>query len=373
MLAVVSSLWKHLSNVRDYRRIFHIVLLVAIAAVAGYLAQVVRLPGAWLIGPMLVGMGAAMSGLMRLRFPNWVMFGLQGVIGTLVAGAFDPAAFPKIAANWIAVLISVSGTLAASVLVGLLLARWSSLHRATATLGTLPGGASAMVTMSMALGADTPSVAVMQYIRVVFSVLSASLVARLAITMSGSATSTGLGSLAASGTDTDLLSTYVLTAGIAATGVLVGSRLRIPAGYMILPLVLGVAASEFGIVRPAWPPGVPEAAYVFMGLSVGLLFDRMALRVIGPQLPAMLASIMGLITLCGALGVLLANLAGTDYLTGFLATTPGGLDSLPAIALTSGADVSLVVAIQMARLFGVVLIGPPLARWLLARGRPRQA
>lgn len=355
---------------RDYRKILRIVLLVVIAAVAGYVAQLLRLPGAWLIGPMLVGMGAAMSGLMRLRFPTWVMFGLQGVIGTLVAGAFDPAAFPKIAANWVAVLISVSGTLAASVLVGLLLARFSSLHRATATLGTLPGGASAMVTMSLALGADTPSVAVMQYIRVVLAVLSASLVGRAAIALNGSVAPTGLSTLVAPEMSGNLLSTYALTAVIATVGVLLGSRMRIPAGYMILPLVLGVAASEFGIVRPAWPPGIPEIAYVFMGLSVGLLFDRMALRVIGPQLPAMLVSIVGLIALCGALGVILANLAGTDYLTGFLATTPGGLDSLPAIALTSGADVSLVVAIQMARLFGVVLIGPPLARWLLSRGTP---
>ena len=358
---------------RDIRRILRVLLLIAIAAMAGLLVQMLQLPGAWLIGPMLVGMGAAMSGLVRLRFPTWMMFGLQGIVGTLVAGAFDPAAFPKIAANWVAVLISVSGTLAASVLVGLVLARASSLHRATATLGTLPGGASAMVTMSLALGADTPSVAVMQYIRVILAVLSASLVGRVAIAMSGSTASTGMSTFVPPETSGNLNSTYALTAVIAAVGVLLGSRLRIPAGYMILPLVLGVAASEIGIVRPAWPPGVAEVAYVFMGLSVGLLFDRMALRVIGPQLPAMLASIIGLIVLCGALGFLLAYLVGTDYLTGFLATTPGGLDSLPAIALTSGADVSLVVAIQMARLFGVVLIGPPLARWLLARGTPRQA
>jgi len=35
--------------------------------------------------------------------------------------------------------------------------------------------------------------------------------------------------------------------------------------------------------------------------------------------------------------------------------------------MTSGADVSLMLSVQMVRLFAVVLIGPPLARWLLQR------
>ena len=60
-------------------------------------------------------------------------------------------------------------------------------------------------------------------------------------------------------------------------------------------------------------------------------------------------------------------IGGTDYLTGYLATTPGGMDSIAVVALGSGADVSFLVAVQMVRLLATVLAGPALARWLLGQ------
>lgn len=345
-------------------------MLIALAVgamTAGLLTQAARVPGAWLIGPMLVGLAAGVSGLAVPRLPRPFLVASQGVVGTLMAGAFDPASVPMIVANWLAVTVTVAGTMLASVAVGIGLTRATPLHRATATLGTLPGGAQGMVAMSVELGADTRAVALMQYARVVLAVLSASLVGRVAIALGAtprSAAGDAFGGVAAA---TDIR-TYLLTATIAALGVWLAPRLRVPAGLFIGPLVLGIVAAEVGVVRTAWPIGFAQAAYVVLGLYVGLMFDRTAVRRVSRQLPAIVASIVALIGLCGLLGLVLVRLTGTDYLTAFLATTPGGLDSLPAIGLSAGADVSLMLAVQMARLFAVVLVGPPLARWLLGRG-----
>lgn len=54
-----------------------------------------------------------------------------------------------------------------------------------------------------------------------------------------------------------------------------------------------------------------------------------------------------------------------DYLSVFLATSPGGLDSLSIIAMEAGGDVGLVVTLQTLRLFAVVLLTPPLVRLCL--------
>jgi len=51
-----------------------------------------------------------------------------------------------------------------------------------------------------------------------------------------------------------------------------------------------------------------------------------------------------------------------DALTAYLATTPGGLDSVTAIALGSGANVPLVLAVQTLRVFVVILSGPSVAK-----------
>ncbi len=70
---------------------------------------------------------------------------------------------------------------------------------------------------------------------------------------------------------------------------------------------------------------------------------------------------------CATLGWLLVVLAGADPLTAYLATTPGGIDSVAITAIDSGADSSLVLALQMLRLFAVLLTAPLLARWLARR------
>ncbi|MBA2534512.1 MAG: AbrB family transcriptional regulator, partial [Rubrobacter sp.] len=118
-----------------------------------------------------------------------------------------------------------------------------------------------------------------------------------------------------------------------------------------------------GVVQLAWPQGVPQAAYLVLGLWVGLLFDGASVKRAGRLLPVVLASTVGLVLACAALGWVLAAVTGIDGITAYLATTPGGIDSVAIVALGSGADAALVLAVQMLRLLAVVLAGSFLG-WL---------
>ncbi len=53
-----------------------------------------------------------------------------------------------------------------------------------------------------------------------------------------------------------------------------------------------------------------------------------------------------------------------DRLTAYLATTPGGLFAVLATAADSGSDVTYVLAVQVIRVFAMLLVAPLLARWL---------
>jgi uncharacterized protein len=66
--------------------------------------------------------------------------------------------------------------------------------------------------------------------------------------------------------------------------------------------------------------------------------------------------------MCGGLAFALHEAAGTDALTAYLATSPGGADAVAIIAASSPVDVSFVMAMQIGRLLLVILIGPTLAR-----------
>ena len=63
---------------------------------------------------------------------------------------------------------------------------------------------------------------------------------------------------------------------------------------------------------------------------------------------------------------MLHHFSAYDSLTAYLATTPGGLDSVILLAMGSDThtDVPFVVAAQTLRLFLVILTGPLVAKWI---------
>jgi membrane AbrB-like protein len=298
--------------------------------------------------------------------PRWGRIASLAVVGGMLAATFRPSVLPLLAGHWLPVSLVVAATLLLSLGAGLLLSGLVRIDRKTAALGALPGAASGMLAMSDPLGADARLVALMQYTRVVVVVVTATLVGRLA---SGAAPQqiSGQGLQAAPG-GVDLLvqgtvPTYAVTVLVAVLGAWAGTRLRLPAGALLGPLILGVALAELGIVHLAWPPGVPQAAYLVLGLWVGLLFDGASVKRAGRLFPSVLASTVGLVLACAVLGWALAALTGIDGMTAYLATTPGGIESVAIVALGTGADAPLVLAVQMLRLLAVVFAGSLLGRW----------
>jgi uncharacterized protein len=333
---------------------------------AGLSAQSAGLPAGWLVGPMLVALALALVWKEHPTVPRWGRVASLAVVGGMLAATFRPSVLPLVAGHWLPVILVVGVTLLLSLGAGLLLSGLVRIDGKTAALGSLPGAASGMLAMSDPLGADARLVALMQYTRVVVVVVTATLVGRL---VAGTAPQpiSGQG-LQAAPEKVDLLvqgtlPTYAATVLVAVLGAWAGTRLRLPAGALLGPLVLGVALAEFGVVHLAWPAGVPQAAYLVLGLWVGLLFDGASVMRAGRLFPFVLASAVGLVLACAVLGWALAALTGIDGMTAYLATTPGGIDSVAIVALGTGADAPLVLAVQMLRLLAVVFAGSLLGRW----------
>lgn len=114
----------------------------------------------------------------------------------------------------------------------------------------------------------------------------------------------------------------------------------------------------------AVPGVVADAAFVVVGASVGLRFDRASLRRAGRLVPYMVGAVIVLSAICAALGLVLVAALDTDPLTAYLATTPGGISSVLAAAFDSGADLTVVVAVQTLRLMVLALAAPFATRLL---------
>jgi membrane AbrB-like protein len=145
-------------------------------------------------------------------------------------------------------------------------------------------------------------------------------------------------------------------------GAIVGAKSRIPAGPLLIPLFAGIALSCTNLITITLPPWLMAGCYALVGWSIGLRFTREIVVYAARVFPKIVASILTLILLCGGLAWLLHVTVGTDPLTAYLATSPGGADSVAIIAASSQVDMPFVMAMQMARFILVLLLGPPLAR-----------
>jgi membrane AbrB-like protein len=223
--------------------------------------------------------------------------------------------------------------------------------------GSAPGAATVMVLMSEGFGGDPRLVALMQFLRVMLVALVASIVARLWVAPGAAGTRAAVDwfpALAAM--------PFWQTIALAVIGAAVGDRSRIPAGALLIPLIAGITLSCAGLVVITLPPWLMVGCYVLIGWAIGLRFTREIVLYAARVFPKIVLSTLTLIALCGALAWLLHIAVGTDPLSAYLATSPGGADSVAIIAASSHVDLPFVMAMQMARFILVLLLGPALAK-----------
>jgi uncharacterized protein len=150
----------------------------------------------------------------------------------------------------------------------------------------------------------------------------------------------------------------------------VGLALRIPAGALLGPLVLGAVLNVFGWVRIELPPVVLVASFALIGWNIGLRFTHDVLGAAARALPQCLVAIVLLMAFCGILAGALTALFHIDPLTAYLATSPGGVDAAAIIAASSKVDMPFVMALQTVRMIVLLLVGPYIARWIASTLEP---
>jgi membrane AbrB-like protein len=317
--------------------------------------ELIRLPAALLLGAMAAAiLVAVFEG--KLAVPQWPYVIAQGLIGCLVARGIGPAILKTMLQQWPLFLAGVCSVLVISTSLGALLARWKVLPGTTAVWGSSPGAATAMVLMSEGFGGDPRLVAYMQFLRVMMVALVASIVARLWVAPGG-AIRPAMDWFPAVAAEP-----LWATMALAVIGAVAGAKSRIPAAPLLIPLFAGIALSWTHLITITLPPWLMAGCYALVGWSIGLRFTREIVIYAARVFPTIAVSTFTLIALCGALAWLLHATVGTDPLTAYLATSPGGVDSVAIIAASSNVDVPFVMAMQMARFILVMLLGPTLAR-----------
>jgi membrane AbrB-like protein len=314
-----------------------------------------------LFGALAAGMLHALTSPVELDMPPLAFRLGQALVGAVIGALVRLPTLARLASDWPSVVLVTLGTLAISLVAGRALALRRDVSPATGAFALIAGGASGIVALARELGADDRVVTIVQYLRVLMVLLAMPLVTTLLFHPPS-----GVGSLGTGPTrwGPDL----VFVAVAVGVGLLAQRVVRAPATALLGPMLVAVAVSASGVLGTVTvPTPLEQLGYALIGVRVGLRFTRASLRSIARLLPLATVLIVAVIVACALLGLLLSQVTGVDRLTAYLATTPGGLFAVLATAADSGSDVTYVLAVQVIRVFAMLLFAPLLGRWFRRR------
>ncbi|MGB6073063.1 MAG: AbrB family transcriptional regulator, partial [Rhodococcus sp. (in: high G+C Gram-positive bacteria)] len=273
-----------------------------------------------LFAALVVAVVLALTGLGPAAVPRPLSMAAQGTLAVTIGLMLDTETLGALGENWIPAVLVGAGTLVVSAGCGALLALHRDVDPVTGALSLIAGGATGLVSIARELGGDERIVAVVQYLRVALVVVTMPLIVTFAFHADSG-----------SGAAREDISTpwYLGTAfllGAVVTGIVLARLIRLPAPATLGPLIVAGACELLG-----WPVDISvptvllPVAFIVIGWQAGLAFTTASLRAIGRIFPwaALLVLSIGLV--CALFGWALSAVTGVSMLTGYLATTPGGL------------------------------------------------
>ncbi len=336
--------------------------LYTAAAATGWVFESIGLPLPWMLGPLVLSAGVYVSGLSRIPAPVRTRPFGQMTVAAQVGLTFTPAAFASLLelAPLIVGLALISGALAS--LVAILLARATEMRLAQAFVSTFPTSPVEAAVIAERLGIAPSPVVLAQTVRIAMIVflvpMSIYIVDGMPVRTAGAA---GQGFIPLG---------HLTLAALAGAGALAFRLLKLSNPFFLGPLAVSAAATAFGVQLPQFPPLVMALAQIALGTWLGSVFRRELFASGGHMLATSVAA-LALLVLISAVALGLAHLGGYPWETLVLGAAPGGVTEMALTAKFLGAEVALVTAIQLTRIF---LFMPNIA-WivrLIARSEARR-
>jgi len=339
-------------------------LVVLFALAVSFTLYLAASPAPFLLGSIL---GAAVLGMLNLRasLPSPLQHLSQALLGVLIAEKIATGFNLEVVAL-IPAFIGVSfATLALCGALGVAIARTGAIPGTSAIWGVSPGAASAMVIMSGSYGADPRIVSLMQYTRVLFVSMTSAVV---------------IGSTAHPSLDAFVAQLHTVDPGssagafaIALGGMALTRFIPMPAGNLMLPMILGSVLMAVFKLSLTPSPVFLLGAYLVLGVRIGGGFSRQTLTQFRAVLLPLVGSVLLLIGISLAVALAFSHWFGIGFRTSYLALSPGGLDTAAIIGASGGVDMHVVMVSQTLRMILVTAFGPLMVRMLSRSVEPRQA
>ncbi|SDO91010.1 AbrB family transcriptional regulator [Halobacillus aidingensis] len=330
-----------------------------IALPGGLLFDFLNIPIPWILGPVVfVVLAKYFTALESETVPAakniaFVLLGIQ------IGLTFSAETFRSIGPYLFPYTILTSAMIALSLVAGLYIAKFGTVDKTTALVGSSPGGLSAMIAISESMKGNSALVTIFHTLRLI-SVL---FIIPFYVTHGNFDVSTAVVAGVTEGVNKG--SYYTIPLYFVAAFIAWKVRDWIPASLVIIPMLIIGSLKTAGV--PFYPlPGIIfTLAQFFLGTYLGHTVSLREIISAGKTCIAFLVLAVSMIGVGIAMAFVLSWWTTMDIKTAVLALAPGGLVEMAITAEQTGGEPAIVSSLQTIRLLVIVLLLP----WLFKKLR----
>ncbi len=199
--------------------------------------------------------------------------------------------------------------------------------RAIAGYCAMPGGLIEAVTLGERASADVQTLSVQHFMRVILVI---ALIPLLFLLFTGYSVGSGAGRRHRHWTD------WALIVTLAAAGSGLGSRLRVPAQYLIGPMILTAALQATGTIELHPPQVLLNLSQLIVGAGLGSMFARATARRLLLALGLGLVSVGITLAIASVFALLLSGWVPMSFPALLISFASGGVAEMSLVALSLG-------------------------------------
>lgn len=331
-------------------RVFRLMLIYGGAIGSGWLGSQINLPLPWMIGALVFSATLGLSGVSVKVPPVTRPVGQIGVAGS-VGLAFTPAAMGAVAQMLGPMVAAAFLTVLAGIVVAWVLTRLAHVDAVTACLASVPMGPVEAGNLANQYRVAPGPVIFSQTLRIMALVL---LIPPAVLFFNG-----GFG-----GADSALRAIPWTTGGaallivLAVGGAFAARAVRLSNPFFLGPLAASAAAAAVGLPVTGVPYVMLAGAQILLGVWLGAAMDRSLFSRAGGFVLAALASTLLMVILCVGLALIFAWHLELPWPVMVLAFAPGSVTEMALTAKVLQANVALVTAFHLVRIFIILPLAP---------------
>ena len=335
-------------------------LAITIGTAGGFVFDWLRMPLAWMLGSCVFCTVAAFLGL-RIGMKVRLRQGMIIILGVLLGSGFTPDLVQRLGEWAISLCVLTGMTMTGASLCFVWLRIFTGWDRVTCYFASMPGGLNDMTIMGGAMGGDERAIALAHALRILTVVLTIPIWYRL---VTGAQTS--VLTMVHGATSNDWKD-YAILIACGVVGAVAGRLLRLPASFMMGPMIVSALAHLGGLTN-SQPPGVlVAAAQVVVGAGIGCRFVGSNFDRLHKEMAASIGAAFLLIGCAVGFAEITYLLTGLNFDATVLSYAPGGFAEMSLIGLALGIEIAMVATHHLFRLFLIILTGPLVFRTFLRR------